>query len=188
MTTASPASDEAGALLVERIRAGDATAEEEFARLYRKRVLLVSSARTHDREAALDITQEVLVAVLKALRAGQIRESHKLAAFVQGTARNLINNFLRTRARRSEFELDSANIPLHDAIEEVESADRRSLIQRELRRYSIQDQQILLFSIVDGHSLAEIAQRLNLSHDAVRARKSRLIRKITKKIARLSQK
>ncbi len=183
----NPSKDEAEAL-VERIRAGEGPAEEEFVNLFRRRVFLVSVARTRDREAALDLTQEVLVAVLKAMRAGQIRESLKLAAFVQGTARNLINNFLRTRARRAECDLDSVGILSHDPVEELEFAERGRLIRRELKSYSVQDQQILLLSLVDGHSLPEIAQRLDLSHDAVRARKSRLIKKMTKRFAGLSQK
>jgi RNA polymerase sigma factor (sigma-70 family) len=188
MNTASPNATETGALLVERIRAGDATAEEDFVKLYRHRVFLVATVRTRDRDAARDITQDVLLAVLMALRAGKIRECDKLAAFVQGTARNLINNYLRTRTRRAEAGLDTIAILGPDPIEELESAERQVIIQRELKGYSNQDQKILLFSLVDGHSLAVIAQKLGLSHDAVRARKSRLIRRITKKVAALSQK
>ncbi len=187
MIDANASTDEAGAL-AERIRAGEGSAEGEFVNLFRRRVFLVAFARTRDREAALDLTQEVLVAVLKAMRAGQIRESNKLAAFVQGVARNLINNFLRTRVHRAECDLDSVGIPRYDPVEELESADRGRLIRRELKSYSVQDQQILLLSVVDGHSLTEIAQRLGMSHDAVRTRKSRLIRKMTKKFAGLSQK
>jgi RNA polymerase sigma-70 factor, ECF subfamily len=183
---ANPSTDEAGAL-VERIRAGEGPAEEEFVSLYRRRIFLVAVTRTRDREAALDLSQEVLVAVLRALHAGQIREPHKLSAFVQGTARNLINNFLRTRVRRAECDLDSVGVLSHDPVEELESAERGRLVRRELKSYSVQDQQILLLSLVDGHSLAEIAQKLGMSHDAVRARKSRLIRKMTKRFARLSQ-
>ncbi len=80
----------------------------------------------------------------------------------------------------------SAN--LSDPIGELEAAERRRLVGEELRSYSVLDQQILLFSLVDGHSLAEVAERLKMSHEAVRARKSRLVRKITKKFDRLSQK
>jgi len=62
------------------------------------------------------------------------------------------------------------------------------LIRHELESFSSTDQQILLLALVDGHSLAEVAKRLNLSHDVVRARKSRMIRKIIKKFADMSQK
>jgi RNA polymerase sigma factor (sigma-70 family) len=174
--------------LVQRILAQDRSAEDELVKIYRRGVFAIAVARTRDREAAHDLTQEILMAVLKALRDGQLREASKLAPFIQGTARNLINNYLRMRARRSECELASADVVGVDPVEAHESAERQRLIRREIHAFSITDQQILLLSLVDGHSLAEIAHRLNLSHDVVRARKSRMLRKITKKFQHMSQK
>jgi RNA polymerase sigma factor (sigma-70 family) len=188
MKAADQTIGESPSLLVERIRAGDATAEEDFVKAYGKRIFLIASVRTRDREAARDIAQEVLVAVLLALRAGQVREAEKLPAFVQGTARNLINNYLRRVSRRAETDLDAIAIPGPDPMEEIETTERQQIVRRELTGYSVQDQQILLLSMVDGHSLTVVAERLGLSHDAVRARKSRLLRRITKKVKRLSQK
>jgi|SRR5215469_9486413 len=183
-----PVKLEPGVDLPARILAKDRLAEEEFCNAYRRGVLLVAIARTRDREAARDLTQEILMAVLKALREGQLREPGKLGAFVGGTARNLINNYLRSRALRPESELESIPEPSCDPVEELELADRRRLIRSELESFGAMDQQILLLSLIDGHSLVEVAQRLQLSHDAVRARRSRMIRKITKKFAYLSQK
>lgn len=175
------------AMLVERIRSGDRSAEEELVQTYQRAVIAIATFRTHDREAARDLSQEVMIAVLKALREGQLREVNKLAAFIQGTARNLINNHLRKQASRAEVELAADETPGADPVEEAELAERRRLIQIELRSFNTTDQQILLLSLVDGHSLAVVAQRLNLSHDAVRARKSRMVKKIMKKFAPLSQ-
>ena len=176
----------AAGLLAQRILAGDRSAEDELVSTYRRGVFVIAVARTRDREAAADLTQEILIAILKALRDGQLRESAKLAAFIQGTARNLINNYLRAKAHHAEVGLDD-DACSSDPVEELESLERRRLVRRELESFSITDQQILLLSLVDGHSLAEVAQRLNLSHEAVRARKSRAVRKITRKFARVSQ-
>jgi RNA polymerase sigma factor (sigma-70 family) len=174
--------------LVARIRSGDAAGEEELVRLYNRQVLLIATARTRDREAARDLAQEILMAVLQAVRAGKLREADKLSAFVQGTARNLINNYLRTRARRAECALDSASTASKDSVAEQEFQERRRLVQLELERFSLLDQKILLYSLVDGHSLAKVAERLEISHEAVRARKSRMIKKIMKKFVGLSHK
>ena len=187
MLVANSDASEAEAL-VARIYAGEARAEEELVACYQRPVLAIATARTRDREAALDLTQEIMMAVLKAVRAGQVREAQKLAAFVHGTTRNLINNYVRARERRAESELDPAELLSQHPIEELELAEQRRLVRKELESYSVRDQQILLFSLVDGHSLMEVASRLKMSHDAVRARKSRLIRKITRKFAGLSQK
>jgi RNA polymerase sigma factor (sigma-70 family) len=181
----SEASAAAG-VLARRIIAGDRSAEDELVSTYRRGVFVIAVARTRDREAAADLTQEILIAILKALRDGQLREATKLVAFIQGTARNLINNYLRNKAHHTEVELDDEAYS-SDPVEELESLERKRLVRRELQSFSITDQQILLLSLVDGHSLAEVAQRLNMSHDAVRARKSRAVRKITKKFSRMSQ-
>lgn len=175
-------------LLAVRIRGGDPLAEEELVNTYRRAVLLIATVRTRDRDAANDLSQEILIAVLKALRAGQIRDNEKLGAFIQGTARNITNNYLRSRSRHPESDLDSVEVRASDPVEQLESSERQRLMRQELAKYSVTDQQILLLSLVDGHSLAEVATRLHLTHDAVRARKSRLIRKIAKKFAGMSQK
>src|SRR5260370_40532735 len=78
--------------LIARIRSGEGAAEEELVALYRRPIFAIAAARTGDREAARDLTQEVLMAVLQAVRDGQVRESDKLGAVIQGTTRNLIHN------------------------------------------------------------------------------------------------
>jgi len=173
--------------LVARIAAGEQAAEEELGQTYGRRVYAIATVRTRDREIARDLTQDILLAVIKAARADQIREASKLEAFIQGTAKNVINNYFRTRKRRSETGLEAVSQHSWDSVVESEAAERRRLVQQELERCSLLDQQILLFSLVDGHSLAEVAKRLSMSHDAVRARKSRLVRKMTEKFGRVSQ-
>jgi RNA polymerase sigma factor (sigma-70 family) len=173
--------------LAQRILGGDRSAEDELVKAYGRGVFAIAAARTHDREAARDLTQETLVAVIKALREGQLRDVCKLGAFIQGTARNIINNYQRRQARRSECELVSADVPGVDPVEERESAERQLLVRQALQAFSVTDQQILLLSLVDGHSLDEVARRLNMSYDAVRARKSRMLRKIKKRFAHVSQ-
>jgi len=174
--------------LVARILSGERVAEEELVARYRRAIFAIAAARTGSRDVARDLTQDVLIAVLKAVRKGQVREWDKLAAFIQGTTRNLINNHFKTSGRHMETDLDAAESFSTDPVQELEAAERARLVREELKRYSALDQQILLFSLVDGHSLAEIAGRVKLSHEAVRARKSRLVRKLAKKFESLSQK
>jgi RNA polymerase sigma factor (sigma-70 family) len=175
-------------VLVGRIRSGDSAAEEELVHLFQRSIFTIAAVRTRDREAARDLTQDVLIAVLTAVRNGQVRETEKLSAFIQGTARNLINNHFEKAARRAESKIEAAESLAADPVPALEAAELSHLVRQELEAHSALDQQILLFSLVDGHSLAEVAKRLKMSHEAVRARKSRLIRKLTKKFEGLSQK
>jgi RNA polymerase sigma-70 factor (ECF subfamily) len=186
--TVEPAASEVVLTLAQRILEGDRAAEEELVNTYRHGVLVIATARTRDREAARDLAQEVLIAAIQALRQGKLRDHDKLAAFIHGVARNLINNYLGSQAHRAECELDDDDQAYGaDPIVELEAIERRRLVGKELAAFGVIDQQILLLSLVDGHSLAEVAKRLEMSHEAVRARKSRAIRKITKKFARMSQ-
>jgi RNA polymerase sigma-70 factor (ECF subfamily) len=173
--------------LAARIRAGDRAAEEELVTTYRRAVLVIAIARTRNPDLARDLTQDVFIAVLKALREGQLRETEKLAGFIQGTARNIINGYLRSQTRHPESDLEEVELSGPDPVEDLESAERQRLVRQELASFPVMDQQILLLSLVDGHSLAEVAKRLNLSHEAVRARKSRMVRKFMAKFARASQ-
>jgi len=172
-----------------RIRRGDRSAEDELVTRYRRKVFLIAAARTRDREVAHDLAQDVLIAVLKALRDGQLEDFSKLNAFVQGTTRNIVSNYLRSQWRRSECNLqDAEHVARIDPTLEHEAADRRRLVQSVLKTFNPTDQQILLLSIIHGHTLSEVAGRLKLSHDVVRARKSRMLRKLTEKFSQMSQK
>ena len=61
-------------------------------------------ARTRDREAARDLLQDVLIAVLRSVRDGALRDSERLVPFVHGTARNLVNNYFRDKVREPKTE------------------------------------------------------------------------------------
>jgi len=172
--------------LVERIRRGERSAQVEFVNRYGRPVQAIATARTNDPEAARDICQDVLMAVLTAIQRDQVREPEKLGAFIQGTTRNLINNFLRTRERRREVDLESINVLGVDPQIELEAQDRERLLRSVLRMFSATDQAILLFYF-EGHTFAEIAGKVGISHAAIRKRKERMMDQIRKIIGDSSQ-
>src|SRR4051812_39917120 len=88
--------------LVRRIGAGNAReAEAEMCRRMGPRIRLYGLRHLRDVHAAEDLMQQVLIAVLEALRHGRLREPEKLASFVLGTCRMTVLNQVRT-ARRQE--------------------------------------------------------------------------------------
>ena len=173
--------------LVERIRRGERSAEEEFVNLYRRPIQAIATAKTGDPDAAQDICQDVLIAVLAAIEPNQIREPDKLSAYVQGVARNLINKFRCTRATRRETDIDLIEIPGVNLLDEVEAKERQRLVVSVLRGFSALDQQILLLSWVDGDTLEDIARKLGISHAAARKRKSRMVSKLKNVFGQWSQ-
>jgi len=175
------------ASIVERIHRGDSGAEERLVLLFGERIRLVALARTRDRELARELTQEALMAVLSALRAGHLRASDKLAAFVYGIVRNIVNNQFRAAKRRPPTEPIEPEHAVTVPIDPIEQSDRARMVRDALGLLSADDRQIILFTLVDGLKPGEIARRLGLPDEVVRARKSRAIKRISERIAELSR-
>ena len=176
--------------LAERIRQGDASAETELVREFAQRVFVMAVVRTHDREAARELVQDVLMAVIVAVRKGQLQDADKLAPFVHGTARNLINNRLRHESQQPQME------PLPDALaqgglaQQLEDDERTRLVHQALERLVPEDRRILCMTLVEGRKSGEIAAALGLTSEVVRTRKLRAMKKVAelirKKMSRTS--
>ena len=79
----------------------DPEAEAELYRRMAPRVRLYGLRHLRDAHAAEDLTQQVLITTLEALRAGRLREPEKLVSFVLGTCRMTVLD-LRRGAHRKE--------------------------------------------------------------------------------------
>jgi len=160
-----------------RIQAGDRDAEDELHRWARPRVFAMLLARTRDRETSHDLCQDVMIAVLQALRAGQLRDPHKLAAFIQGIARNIANNYLRSKSAEPPHQPIS-ELAAEPAVAEIEDLRHEAFVHEALRTLAPQDRQILSMAFVEGLKPGKIADRLGLTAEAARQRKSRALKRI----------
>jgi RNA polymerase sigma factor (sigma-70 family) len=176
-----PSATSAGELarLAERIRQGDASAETELVHEFAHRIFVMGVVRTRDREAARELVQDVLMAVIGALRKGQLNDPDKLAAFVHGTARNLINNQLRSESQRPPLEPLPEDLAQDNLVERLEDAERVRLVHQAMERLGLEDRKILLMTLVQGHKPGEIAAALGLTSEVVRTRKLRALKKVT---------
>jgi len=165
--------------LAERIRQGEASADTELVREFRQRIFVMAVVRTHDREAASELVQDVLVAVIGALRKGQLQDADKLAAFVHGTARNLINNHLRRESQRPRLEPLPQDLAQPNWVEQLEDAERVRLVHQALEDLGEEDRKILWMTLVEGRKPGEIAAALGLTSEVVRTRKLRAVKKVT---------
>lgn len=173
--------------LVDRIRSGDHSAEEELVRFVSPRVFAMLVARTRDREAAQDLLQDVLIAVLRSVRDGALRDSERLVPFVQGTARNLVNNYFRDKIREPRTEELSDNYAGVVSQDSLETGERERMVRQALALVDETDRRIVLMTMVDGCKPGDIAERLGLSSEVVRQRKSRAIKKISEFVRTLSR-
>ena len=156
---------------------------------FHPRVVAMAVVRLRDPEAAREIAQEVLLAVLVALRGGKLREPEKLPAFVSGTARNLVNNHFRSlREQPNPVALDPETPSAVNLATEAELAEQRRTVRGALERIDPRDRVILLLTLVEGMNPREIAPRVGLSAENVRTRKMRAIRQVTEEVQKLSRK
>lgn len=149
---------------------------------------MMTLARVHDREAARDLAQEAMLAALRALRNGQVREPERLAGFIHGTASNLIHNYWRTRGQQPKQEPLPDELALPNPVESAETDERISLVRQTLNRLDSIDRRILVLTLVEGMKPGEIARELGLKPDLVRQRKCRAVKKVIEQVRKLSRK
>ncbi len=166
--------------LYEAVRAGDAAAEEELVARFQPRIRTFLSMRTSERDAIEELGQEIIVAVLCALRESKLREPKQLSSFVYGTAQNVFNDYLRKRSREKLHP-----VPLDEdfpAPGPVLDDDKVLHAHREIDALDPGDRKILQMSLVEGFKAVEIASTLGLTPDAVRQRKSRALKRLIERL------
>lgn len=163
--------------LAERIQQGDRSAERDLVDLFYGRVYAMAMARTRDRETSLDLAQEIMLAILSALREGRLRDPAALPGYVSTTARNRISYFFRERGRKPTEPLSSAESDLPSPEENARRQERLRLARRAIEQLTTKEQQILRLTFVESLTAREIGARLALKPEAVRKRRSRALRK-----------
>lgn len=181
--TSSPLrSREDWAALAERVGRGEAAAEEEFVRLFAPRVEAMARGRLWRHEDVEELVDDVLVAVLVALRKGSVREPGSLSSFVHGTALRLILNRRRVLARQPATQELTADLADADAVASLSRRAQLRDCRRALSGLSAIDRQILYLTLVEGFKPSEIAPRVGLTAAAVRQRKSRAVKQVVASI------
>ncbi len=172
--------------LCNRIREGDPEAETEFFLSFERRVRVFLGGRTRDRLLAEEVFQDIMVALLCALREGRVREPEMLTAYVYGVARNQLMEHLRKRAREKLDALpEGIDFPAPPV--DHEEHQRYQTAEREIAKLDRDDRRILSMTLVDGLKPGEIADKLRLTSEVVRQRKSRALKKLVARLGFGSQ-
>ncbi len=176
-----------------RLQAGDAASEDELARLFYPHLLAMAASRLNDRETAREIAQEAVLGVLSALRTGRLREPERLPAFVVGTGRNLINNYLRQKVQRPEpvtLGFEESAIPNPDppvGEDTLEKEEQRDIVFDALRKLKQVDRRILYLTLAQGLKPQEIALEMGLKPETIRLRKSRALKRVRRKLKKMTR-
>lgn len=160
---ADPRSDEQ---LVAAINCGDATAFEALYRRHRDWVVNLAFRFTGDRDLALDVLQETFLYLLKKFPGFAL--TARLQTFLYPAVKNLSLNARRKSRRLVSDEETLASAAAPEAAARLET--QRDQISAALAALGEEHREVLLLRFVDGLSLAEIAEALEIPLGTVKSR------------------
>jgi len=161
----------ASALVVERVRQGDAEAFDEFYRMFAPMVHGIILARVR-REEVDDLVQEVFLSAYKNLRA--LRDASAVGAWLAMIARRRAAEFYR--AARPTEELSE------DLREKEDCRTEAREILKAIRALPDAYRETLVLRLVEGMTGPEIAERTGLTHDSVRVNLHRGMKLLREKL------
>lgn len=136
--------------------------------------------RTHDPQAALDLTGETFGVAWASRRSFRGSDDEAARAWLYGIARNLLHGYVRRgyAERRALARLGVERVLLSDEsyqrIEDLAgTAVLREALALELPRVPAGQREALLLRVVEELSYEEVARRLGVSEQTARARVSR---------------
>jgi len=163
--------------LVRRIGAGDAEAETELFRRMAPRIRLYGLRHLRDEHASDDLTQQVLITTLKALRAGRLREPEKLASFVLGTCRMTVLD-LRRNAQRKDRLLEQFGADLQTTVQPSITKLDHDQLARCVQSLKERDRAVIVMTFYDEQTGADVARFLGTSEANVRVIRHRAIHQL----------
>ena len=164
--------------LVRLIGSGnDREAEAELFRRMSPRVRLYGLRHLRNEHASDDLTQQVLITTLEALRAGRLREPEKLASFVLGTCRMTVLD-LRRGAQRRQRLLEQFGAGLMPPVQPAMSHLDHDHLMRCVQNLKERERTVVVMTFYDEQTGADVAGFLGISEANVRVIRHRAIRQL----------
>ena len=167
-----------------------------FAELYQaesEALLVFFARRTLDPQLALDLTAETFAAAFAGRGRFRGRTDEEARGYLYAIAHRLLARYwrrgqLERRAlRRLGMRVPEVGPDEHEAIEERAGLDRmRPAIRAQLQQLSPEQREAVVLRVVEELPYEEIAVRLRVPEDAVRARVSRGLRTLAPRLRALA--
>jgi len=181
--------------LVERCRAGDASAWEEIVRLHSPRVYNLCYRFTGRAEDAQDLTQEVFIKAYRHLDRFDAQKA-ALGTWLASIARNsALDHYRRTRPDRRTDSLDEGpedGVPvLEDAgpspFDRLARRERQELLQRGLEGLRPEFREVVILRDLQDMDYAEIAAVVGVPEGTVKSRLSRARAELARLLSRIQE-
>ncbi len=159
------------ATLVEQAQAGDREAFGQLVEQFQRTVYAVCLGRLGNSSEALELTQEVFLHVMK--RIGQLREPERFAGWLRQVAARMAINRATRRVPPASIEdevLEGAGAHRNDPLDSLIARERASRLWDALERLKPIDREALVAFYINGQSLIEISERLDVPIGTVKRR------------------
>lgn len=145
--------------------------EDELVCRFDRRVRFLVAQRVHP-DSIDDVVNEVLAAVVLAVRERRVREPDRLGAFVHGVTRNAISNWARAAARaRRDWEIETLAPPeTPDPLRLLLDSETRTAVRSCLEELREEDRRVLRLAYWQGLTPAEVAEELDIAANVARQR------------------
>jgi RNA polymerase sigma-70 factor, ECF subfamily len=153
--------------LVVRAQGGDRDAFGDLVRTHRGLVFAVCFDQTGNLADSEELTQEVFLAAYRSL--GSIREPEKIAAWLQGIARNL-SKMHRRRAGMNGLVFPDQAAVSGEGASAIRSVERQNLLHEALLGVTERSREVLALHYLGGYSYQEIGALCGLPLRTVRSR------------------
>jgi RNA polymerase sigma-70 factor (ECF subfamily) len=163
--------------LVAQIASGDPHAEAELFHRMAPRIRLYGLRHLRDEHTADDLTQQVLITTLEALRAGRLREPEKLASFVLGTCRMTVLDLRRGAQRKARLLAQFGADVLAPAPAPGPHLDHEQLA-RCLQNLKERERAVVIMTFYDEQTSADVSGFLGVSEANVRVIRHRAIHQL----------
>ena len=164
--------------LVLQIGSGcDPDAEAELFRRMAPRIRLYGLRHLREEQAAQDLTQQVLITTLEALRAGRLREPEKLASFVLGACRMTVLDLRRGAQRKARLLEQFGADLLAPAKWSLPQLDHEQLT-RCIQNLKERERSVVVMTFYDEQTSADVARLLGVSDANVRVIRHRAIHQL----------
>ncbi len=161
--------------IVEQLHEGSEAAFEELYRKLSGRVFSYLIPRVKDRSAALDVMQEIFLAIWSARGRFNYRNDASVYGFVFTIARRTLASYYEGAKREKE----TAEIPQEDRYDmDIAALGDVHMIERAMTELPNDDRDVMTLRYWSGFSFAEIADLKGSKETAVRVRHHRALEKL----------
>ncbi len=165
---------------IRQAQAGDQNAFRKIVEQHQQRVRAIVQGMLGDTAEADDVAQEVFIKLHRSL--SQFRGEAKLSTYLSRVAINLSLNELKRRKRKSRWltfiRTGGPEAGLSDHSADPERQEIRDALQKALQRLEPEFRAVVLLRLVDGYSVKETADILQLPEGTVASRLARAQQKL----------